>query len=88
MLISPTSGKTLLAQTLANFACALAVPMLAEAGYVGEDVETSAQTHQNADYDIQRAEHGIIYIDEIDKISSFDNPLLRDVSGEVSSRRF
>ena len=90
MLIGPTgSGKTLLAQTLAKilhvpFAIADATA-LTEAGYVGEDVENILlKLIQNADYDIQRAEHGIIYIDEIDKISRrSDNPsITRDVSGE------
>ena len=90
MLIGPTgTGKTLLAQTLARI---LKVPFaivdataLTEAGYVGEDVENILlKLIQNADNDIKRAEIGIIYIDEIDKISrKSDNPsITRDVSGE------
>jgi ATP-dependent Clp protease ATP-binding subunit ClpX len=90
LLIGPTGcGKTLLAQTLARF---LDVPFaiadataLTEAGYVGEDVENIVLSLvQNADYDIERAQKGIIYIDEIDKISQRgDNPsITRDVSGE------
>jgi ATP-dependent Clp protease ATP-binding subunit ClpX len=90
LLIGPTgSGKTLLAQTLARM---LKVPFaivdataLTEAGYVGEDVENILlRLIQNADNDIKRAEIGIIYIDEIDKISrKGDNPsITRDVSGE------
>ncbi len=90
MLIGPTgSGKTLLAQTLAKF---LDVPFavadattLTEAGYVGEDVENILlRLYQAADYDIKKAERGIIYIDEIDKISrkSENTSITRDVSGE------
>jgi ATP-dependent Clp protease ATP-binding subunit ClpX len=90
LLIGPTgSGKTLLAQTLAKI---LDVPFtiadatsLTEAGYVGEDVENILlHLIQAADFDIQRAERGIIYIDEIDKIArKGDNPsITRDVSGE------
>ena len=90
LLLGPTgSGKTLLAQTLARF---LNVPFaiadattLTEAGYVGEDVENILlKLIQNADYDIERAEKGIIYIDEIDKIArKSENPsITRDVSGE------
>lgn len=90
LLIGPTGcGKTLLAQTLARF---LDVPFaladataLTEAGYVGEDVENIILALvQNADYDIERAQRGIIYIDEVDKISQRgDNPsITRDVSGE------
>ncbi|WP_035289600.1 ATP-dependent Clp protease ATP-binding subunit ClpX [Clostridium sp. KNHs214] len=90
MLLGPTgSGKTLLAQTLAKllnvpFAIADATT-LTEAGYVGEDVENILlKLIQNADYDIERAEKGIIYIDEIDKIArKSENPsITRDVSGE------
>jgi ATP-dependent Clp protease ATP-binding subunit ClpX len=90
LLIGPTgSGKTLLAQTLARilkvpFAIADATT-LTEAGYVGEDVENIlVQLLQNADYDIESASKGIIYIDEIDKIArKSDSPsITRDVSGE------
>lgn len=90
LLVGPTgSGKTFLAQTLAKF---LNVPFaiadattLTEAGYVGEDVENILlKLIQSADYDVERAERGIIYIDEIDKIArKSDNPsITRDVSGE------
>src|SRR6059036_2373245 len=90
LLVGPTgSGKTLLAQTLAKI---LHVPFtiadataLTEAGYVGEDVENVVlKLLQGCDYDVKRAETGIIYIDEIDKISrKSENPsLTRDVSGE------
>ena len=90
LMLGPTgSGKTLLAQTLAKildvpFAIADATA-LTEAGYVGEDVENILlRLIQNADFDIERAERGIIYIDEIDKISrKSENPsITRDVSGE------
>ena len=90
LLIGPTgSGKTLMAQTLARI---LDVPFtivdattLTEAGYVGEDVENIIlKLLQNADYDVEKAERGIIYIDEVDKISrKSENPsITRDVSGE------
>ncbi|WP_066873538.1 ATP-dependent Clp protease ATP-binding subunit ClpX [Clostridium mediterraneense] len=90
LLLGPTgSGKTLLAQTLAKF---LNVPFaiadattLTEAGYVGEDVENILlKLIQNADYDVERAQKGIIYIDEIDKVArKSENPsITRDVSGE------
>ena len=90
VMIGPTgSGKTLLAQTLAKildvpFAIADATT-LTEAGYVGEDVENILlKLIQAADWDIERAEHGIIYVDEIDKIArKSENPsITRDVSGE------
>jgi ATP-dependent Clp protease ATP-binding subunit ClpX len=89
-MLGPTgSGKTLLAQTLAKllnvpFAIADATT-LTEAGYVGEDVENILlKLIQNADYDIEKAEKGIVYIDEIDKIArKSENPsITRDVSGE------
>ncbi len=90
LLIGPTgSGKTLMAQTLARF---LQVPFaiadatsLTEAGYVGEDVENIILSLlQNADYDVEKCQRGIVYIDEIDKVArKGDNPsITRDVSGE------
>ena len=90
LLVGPTGcGKTLLAQTLAKIIdvpfCIADATCLTEAGYVGEDVENILlRLIQAADFDIARAERGIIYIDEIDKIArKSDNPsITRDVSGE------
>ncbi|MDQ3701707.1 MAG: ATP-dependent Clp protease ATP-binding subunit ClpX, partial [Chloroflexota bacterium] len=90
LLVGPTGcGKTLLAQTLAKILdvpfCIADATALTEAGYVGEDVENILlRLIQAADYDVARAERGIVYIDEIDKIArKADNPsITRDVSGE------
>ncbi|MBT3515796.1 MAG: ATP-dependent Clp protease ATP-binding subunit ClpX [Nitrospina sp.] len=90
LLIGPTgSGKTLMAQTLAKILdvpfCIVDATTLTEAGYVGEDVENIIlKLLQATDYDVEKAERGIIYIDEIDKISrKTENPsITRDVSGE------
>ena len=90
LLVGPTgSGKTLMAQTLAKIIdvpfCIVDATTLTEAGYVGEDVENIIlKLLQATDYDVEKAERGIIYIDEIDKISrKAENPsITRDVSGE------
>lgn len=90
VLLGPTgSGKTLLARTLAGIIdvpfCIADATALTEAGYVGEDVESIlSNLLQSADYDVERAERGIVYIDEVDKVArKSDNPsITRDVSGE------
>lgn len=90
MLLGPTgSGKTLLARTLAGIIdvpfCIADATALTEAGYVGEDVESIlSNLLQAADYDVERAQRGIVYIDEVDKVArKGDNPsITRDVSGE------
>ena len=90
VLLGPTgSGKTLLARTLAGIIdvpfCIADATALTEAGYVGEDVESIlSNLLQSADYDVERAQHGIVYIDEVDKVARRgDNPsITRDVSGE------
>ena len=90
VLLGPTgSGKTLLARTLAGIIdvpfCIADATALTEAGYVGEDVESIlSNLLQAADYDVERAERGIVYIDEVDKVArKSDNPsITRDVSGE------
>ena len=90
MLIGPTgTGKTLLAQTLAKMLhvpfCIADATVLTEAGYVGEDVESVlVRLLQAADYDVPKAESGIVYIDEVDKVArkSANPSITRDVSGE------
>jgi len=94
LLLGPTgSGKTYVAQTMAKLLnvpfCIADATTLTEAGYVGEDVESILlNLLRNADYDVQKAEKGIVYIDEIDKIArkSENLSITRDVSGEGVSR--
>jgi ATP-dependent Clp protease ATP-binding subunit ClpX len=79
------TGKTLVAKTIARCSWQLLMQLLTEAGYVGEDVESIlTRLLQAADYDVAKAERGIVFIDEIDKIArKSDNPsITRDVSGE------
>ena len=88
LMLGPTgSGKTYMVKTLANL---LDVPLaitdatsLTEAGYIGDDIESVVSKLLAADNDVERAEHGIIFIDEIDKIAKKKNTNQRDVSGEA-----